>query len=164
MSQVADEYGYDTERMFLMGHSAGGHLCALLALDQKLQQRYGLEPRMIRGVIGLSGVYDVRPPHRLLDTVFGTDKTDREQASPIVHAGATAPPFFLRWGERDIDGLGQSARELGERLRELQIRVDARELPGEGHNGYFWRIGRSSDVVGDDLLGFVRRAPARTAR
>ncbi|MCR9245185.1 MAG: alpha/beta hydrolase [bacterium] len=160
----ADEYRFDQTRMSLMGHSAGGHLCALLALDRELQERFEIPPTAIHGVVGLSGVYDVRPPHRLLDGVFGKRPAGRSKASPIVHAHAAAPPFFLRWGSRDLNGLPESARRLAARLRTFQVAVDAAELAGEGHTGYAYRVARESCAIGDPLLDFLRRPrPPRAA-
>lgn len=160
----ADRHGFDRDAMFAMGHSAGGHLCALLALDRDLQKKFGLEPSMIRGVVGLSGVYDVRPAHRLLDGVFGKDPKVRAAASPIVHATGEAPPFFLRWGSADLDGLPQSARALADRLGALGVSVDAAEMPGVGHTGYVYRIGHASDPIGPALFEFLRQQPARASK
>ncbi len=153
----ADRFGYDPRRIVLMGHSAGGHLCALLALDRRAQERFGIAPATIHGVVGLSGVYDVRPEHRLLATVFGADADGRTAASPIVHAHEHAPPFFLRWGSRDIDGLPASAMALTNRLQALDVPVDALELRGEGHTGYAYRVARESCAIGEPLLEFLQR-------
>jgi acetyl esterase/lipase len=53
------EYGGCTEQIFLLGHSAGGHLAALLATDESYLKAEGLATRDIKGVITLSGVYHI---------------------------------------------------------------------------------------------------------
>ena len=44
------KYGGDTKRMFLAGHSAGGHLAALLATNQKYLKALGVSPNSSRGL------------------------------------------------------------------------------------------------------------------
>jgi acetyl esterase/lipase len=53
------EYGGARQRLFLCGHSAGGHLVSLLATDPSYLQAEGLSLALIKGVISVSGVYRV---------------------------------------------------------------------------------------------------------
>jgi acetyl esterase/lipase len=55
------EYGGNPAHLFLVGHSAGGHLVALLATDEKYLNAEGLAHKNIRGVVGVSGVYRITP-------------------------------------------------------------------------------------------------------
>ena len=57
----ANEYGGAQERLYLMGHSAGAHLAALVTLDQSYFAATGQAAPRIAGVIGLSGPYDFLP-------------------------------------------------------------------------------------------------------
>lgn len=152
----ADEFGYDAGNVFLMGHSAGGHLVSLLALDDDRLQANGIHRSRIKGVIALSGVYDVRAPHPLFEQVFGKQPRDRACASPTVKAHKQSPPFLVRWGEHDMPGLELSATLFAGRLKQLDVPVDAAELRGEDHVGYVYRFGGKRDVVGDAVLGFLR--------
>lgn len=152
-----DEFGYDAGSLFLMGHSAGGHLVSLLALDDDRLAANGIDRRRILGVVALSGVYDVRPPHALFEQVFGKQPRDRARASPTVKAHKQAPPFLVRWGEHDMPGLGLSAALFAGRLKQLDVPVDAAELPGEDHVGYVYRFGGKRDVIGEAVLGFLRQ-------
>ncbi len=63
------EHGGDPERLFLAGHSAGGHLVALLATDETYLKAEGLGTADIKGVIAVSGVY--RIPAGKFDTTLG---------------------------------------------------------------------------------------------
>src|SRR5688572_24770878 len=53
----AHEFGGDPNAIFLMGHSAGAHTAALLALDGRYLQKVGGDSSWLRGWIGLSGPY-----------------------------------------------------------------------------------------------------------
>jgi acetyl esterase/lipase len=55
------EYGGSPERLFLAGHSAGGHLVSLLASDETYLEAEGLRTNDVKGVIALSGVYRIPP-------------------------------------------------------------------------------------------------------
>jgi acetyl esterase/lipase len=52
-------YGGNPEQLFLMGHSAGGHLVALLATDEAYLKAEGLKTADIQGIISVGGVYKV---------------------------------------------------------------------------------------------------------
>jgi acetyl esterase/lipase len=64
-------YGGDPGRLFLGGHSAGGHLVALLATDDRYLKAEGLGTEDVRGVVAVSGVYRI-PPGTVDVTVGGT--------------------------------------------------------------------------------------------
>jgi acetyl esterase/lipase len=52
-------YGGRPDQIFLVGHSAGGHLVSLLATDEKYLAAEGLGTEDIKGVISVSGVYRI---------------------------------------------------------------------------------------------------------
>jgi acetyl esterase/lipase len=68
------EYGGDPGRIFLMGHSAGGHLVALLATDETYLRAEGLKTADVKGVIASSGVYDI-PAGAVAITLGGSGPT-----------------------------------------------------------------------------------------
>src|SRR5262249_36524284 len=55
------KYGGRADWVFLSGHSAGGHLAALLATDESYLRAEKLSLGSIRGVLALSGVYVIVP-------------------------------------------------------------------------------------------------------
>lgn len=63
------EYGGRADQLFLAGHSAGGHLVALLATDERYLKAVGLSAADIQGVIAVSGVYHI--PAGDVDVRFG---------------------------------------------------------------------------------------------
>jgi acetyl esterase/lipase len=65
------EYGGRPDQLFLVGHSAGGHLVSLLATDEKYLAAEGLRTEDIKGVISVCGVYRI-PPGDLHVTLGGT--------------------------------------------------------------------------------------------
>lgn len=74
--------GYDPKRIFVMGHSAGAHMCGLLAAKPGLLEKAGMTTdRLPKGFIGLEGIYDIPnlvkvwPTYRgwFIEKAFGPD-------------------------------------------------------------------------------------------
>lgn len=78
--------------LVIMGHSAGAHIAALLALDAEYLQAKDMDVRRIAGWAGLSGPYDFLPINSgyLLD-VF--PEFTRAESQPIRYASENAPPL-----------------------------------------------------------------------
>jgi arylformamidase len=123
LHRVADTYGFDSKRVFLMGHSAGAHLAGLVALDDRYLRDAGAPADAIAGVIAVSGIYDLqakgpiaRRAGELVVPVFGDDARTHRDASPTAHARG-GPPFLILSAERDFDGFQIDARRFAARLR-----------------------------------------------
>ncbi len=130
----AGEYGGDPGRLFLMGHSAGAHIAAMLTLDKSFLGRVGLDPdRAIAGMIGLSGPYDFLPLNdRALEPIFAP-AGDLALTQPITFARPGAPPMLLLTGESDTVVYPRNSLNLTARLKALGGRVEVRQYSGVGH-------------------------------
>lgn len=170
LDSKAAEHGCDAERMFLIGHSAGAHLISLLALDPTWLRAAGAADGAVKGCIPLSGPMDVREtgirdPYfggmPVYEGIFGRDAAVRAKASPIVlvrkEQAAKQPPLLLFWAEHDFAGIDISNRLMLARLREVDAPAEGKELLGENHVGYLFRIGRQRDVILPDVLAFMRK-------
>lgn len=87
--------------IFVMGHSAGAQIAALLAFDPKYLAREGLDKcRDVAGLIGLAGPYDFLPlPYPSLAPIFPEET--RQQSQPIAFADGRNPPSLLLHGSAD---------------------------------------------------------------
>ena len=93
--------GGDPQRLFVMGHSAGAHIAAMLALDPQWLDGVGLNAaRDIAGLIGISGPYDFLPLRdpTLVDIFGGANRADTQ---PISFAEGRKPPALLVTGDAD---------------------------------------------------------------
>ncbi len=110
-------YGGDPRRLFVMGHSAGAYIAAMLALDAQWLSRIGLDAdRDIAGLIGVSGPYDFLPLRgAALADIFGG--ANRPLTQPISFTEGRKPPALLLTGGADkIVHPGNSTR-LADKLR-----------------------------------------------
>jgi acetyl esterase/lipase len=119
----ANEYGGARERLYLMGHSAGAHLAALVTLDARYFAAAGQSAPHIAGVIGLSGAYDFLP---LLEPdvqdMFGPPRLYPE-SQPINFVRADAPPMLLVHGLNDETVRPKNSRNLAAALGALGVPV-----------------------------------------
>lgn len=161
----AAKYGFDRKRVFVSGHSAGGHLAALLALNTRFLAKHQLGRANIRGVIPISGVYDVRLGLRIFKSVFGDDKKNRSDGSPFVHIGGAMPPFLVLWAENEMNGLGLQANAFVRRLEKEKASVRKSKIADRSHNTIARRLGTKGDVTTRLLLDFIAQpTPAPTAK
>ncbi|HZK82401.1 MAG TPA: alpha/beta hydrolase, partial [Humisphaera sp.] len=102
----AKEFGGDPDTIFVMGHSAGAHLAALVCTDDSYLKAEGLSLSIIRGCVPVDvSVYDI--PKRLKDggsvspaaltAIFGETEELQRDLSPAAHVakGKHIPPFLI---------------------------------------------------------------------
>jgi acetyl esterase/lipase len=112
----AVRFGGDPDKLFLMGHSAGAYIAAMLALDPRWLDGVGLAPdREIAGLVGVSGPYDFLPLHDgTLKVIFGGNDPATQ---PISHVSPGAPPALLVTGVKDGIVNPDNTARLAARLR-----------------------------------------------
>lgn len=124
----------DPQRVYLMGHSAGAHIAALLALDGEYLAEVAMSSNELRGVIGLAGPYDFIPfSFGYMYDLFGPP--ERYPASqPINYVRADAPPMFLAHGTQDRTVVPANTAHLAAALRRVGVAVQTREYAGASHS------------------------------
>lgn len=157
-----DEYGFDGDRLFVMGHSSGAHLLSWLSLDDRQLQAAGVPKKALRGAVLLSGPYDVRARHFALDAVFGEDFALRDRATTLQYVDKTDVPMFLAWTQRDLPGLSLCARMLRDRLQSAGVPVRAHQYADGNHASYIFQLPHRGDPVMKDVVQFLR-APRKAA-
>lgn len=117
--QHISQYGGNPVRLFIMGHSAGAHLVALVATNPDYLNAHGLAPaRDLAGVFPIdTASYDLndnrnnnRMVRGMIEDSFGTDPTVLTLASPLqlVQRGQTYPPFIIAAVKQRADVVRQS--------------------------------------------------------
>lgn len=106
--------------IFLMGHSAGGHLVALLATDDKYLHAEGISRSEIRGVVSTSGVYRV-PDGKMAVTLGGrsSDSFRLNELAPLRRPSDTGRAPILAGIPLSIDVYGHAFGD------DPEVRADA---------------------------------------
>src|ERR1043166_171693 len=162
----AKRYGYDGSRIFLSGHSAGGHLAALVALDRTYLAKYQANPNSLAGVIPFSGLFDLAPRPGISDNqriavekTFGRDPAVLKKASPMTHVRGDAPPFLIFTSQRDFPGfLNDSKRFFDALTKTGSKRVEKWIVPDRDHFSLM-RLADKDNEARMLLLEFLRVSP-----
>jgi acetyl esterase/lipase len=155
----AAEYGGDPRRLFLIGHSAGAYIAAMLALDPDWLKAVGLDPaRDVAGSVGLAGPYDFLPLRdATLEAIFAPSG-DLPRSQPIHFVHAEAPPLLLLAGDRDDTVDPANATRLAAAQTAAGGRARAIIYRGVGHRpiiaAFAWSLRFLAPSFGD-TLGFV---------
>ncbi len=155
----AAEIGADRRRLFLMGHSAGGHTAAMLACDGEYLSALGMKRGDICGVAGLAGPYDFLP--RVEDLpVFGLAEQRKESRfEPIAFVDGDEPPMLLLQGTADDVVFPDNATNFAQRIRKCGGSARLIEYRGRGHVGILLALAwpfRWLDPVRRDVVAFFR--------
>jgi len=113
LAEHLGEYGADPNRLYVAGHSAGGHLTAMtMPLPE------------VRGGIAISGIFELEPIRlNYLNKKLGLDVAEAERNSPVRHLPPAAGELVVAYGSRELSELCRQSIEYARAWTE-------RGLPG----------------------------------
>lgn len=156
----AGDFGGDTTHLFVMGHSAGGHIAALLATDARWLGAVGMKPRDLSGFIGLAGPYDFLPLTNddFID-MFGQTAEQQARSQPVNFVEGDEPPALLLQGETDNTVKPSNALSLQRHYEARGEHVEVKLYPDTGHMGVLFGLGtgKHKAPVLRDVVTFVRK-------
>jgi acetyl esterase/lipase len=154
--------------IFLLGHSAGAHLAALVGVDPVYLGAHGLKPSDLAGVILLDGAgYDATGPRgrgivgraldQMYDNAFGPEGSPaRAELSPTlrVRSGQSYPPFLIFHVASRADSAAQS-QALAAALTRAGGQAEVISAPGETHMTINLNFGVEGDPEGERGARFI---------
>lgn len=162
----AKRFGYDADRIILIGHSAGAHLAALIASDPTYAgDAFGA----IRAVIPIDGAgYDVPAQiaaapfmaTRIYLPAFGTEPARQVALSPISHAGGRDVPRWLLIHVDSRDDARAQAIALADKLRRGGASASVKGIAGN-HMTANRDFGKSDYPAAAEVDAIVRAVVAR---
>lgn len=134
-------FGGDPARIFIGGHSAGGNLASIAALDRRWLARHDLPGDVIKGVIAVSAPldmdYDENDPTvssaLAMRRALAPSDSDAAYVSPLALATEGAPPFYVSAGDRDLWQLARDTEVFRARLERLAVPVFAELYVNHDH-------------------------------
>jgi len=113
LAEHLGDYGADPDRLYVAGHSAGGHLTAMT-----------MPLRAVRGGLAISGIYDLEPIRlNYLNENLGLDPQEAERNSPLLHLPPMAGELVVAYGTNELPELCRQSIEYAQAWSE-------RGLPG----------------------------------
>ncbi|MBL9174861.1 MAG: alpha/beta hydrolase fold domain-containing protein [Verrucomicrobiales bacterium] len=150
------DFGGDTNRIFVSGHSAGGYLASMVGLDKRWLAAQGMDANAIAGLAPYSGQaithFTIRAERGIPET-----RPVIDEYAPLYHARPDAPPLLILSGDRELELLGRyEENAYFARMMRLVGHTNTvlHEFGGYGH-------GAMAEPGHPLLLQFVRRVSAQ---
>lgn len=132
LARQAEALGFDAGRIHVAGHSAGGHLAAMMMATD--WQALGLPADLLKSGTAISGLYDLEP---LALTKINADvRLDRDEIallSPIRLAPRHSGPLIVTYGGKETEEFGRQARDFAAAWRDKGREVAEIASPGFYH-------------------------------
>jgi acetyl esterase/lipase len=143
----AKEIGGDPARVFVSGHSAGGHLTAMAMTDAR-----------VAGGVAISGLYDLEPIRLCyLNEKLGLDVAEAERNSPMLHFPATAGPLVVTVGLGELPELVRQSEEYAATWTSHGLRGRYLPVPEHDHFSILEELARPEGVILGALRELARR-------
>src|SRR5262249_21139372 len=124
LAEHLGRYGADPGRLYVSGHSAGGHLTATTV---------GLGA--VKGGLAISGLYDLEPIRlSYLNDKLRLDVDESRRNSPVLHLPSQAPPLIIAYGTAELPELCRQSTDYARALAERSL--PGRLLPVDGTNHF----------------------------
>jgi acetyl esterase/lipase len=155
----AGDYGGDNKNLFVMGHSAGAHIAALLATDDEWLAADGLHAKQLAGFIGLAGPYDFLPlkDPDFID-MFGSTHEAQLRSQPVHFVDGDEPPMLLMQGTTDKIVWPRNTLSLAAAMHREHESAEVKLYPGIGHFALMFSLSqpfRSKAPALDDSMTFI---------
>ena len=166
-------YGGDPERIFVMGHSAGAQLAALICIDERYLKAEGVPFEVLKGCVPVDGdtydlpamivtaeirqtVHGLPLPTRGHRVKFGNDPQKHIDLSAVTHVakGKGIPPFLILHVAGHPDTTAQ-ARRLGAVLKEAEVPVRVFGARETTHRKLNADLGLPDDPATKELFEFL---------
>ena len=160
----AKDYGGDPNTIFVMGHSAGAQLAALVCTDDRYLKAEKLSLSIIKGCVPVDGdTYDVPMQIQTVEQKradgyrrkFG-DADSQKDLSPVTHVakGKNIPPFLILHVADHPETKAQSQR-LAKALQEAGVSAKAYPAEGKTHDTINADLGLPDDKPTQEMFEFL---------
>jgi arylformamidase len=124
----------DPDQMYVAGHSAGGHLAAMLMVTDWELFDPGLSANVLKGICAVSGLFDLVPIHHsYINKVLKMDIETAKWNSPVRLEPSSSCPLIVAVGEAESAEFNDQSKELYTCWKNKGIDNQLLQLPGQNH-------------------------------
>jgi arylformamidase len=155
----AESFGGDPERLYVCGHSSGGHLAGVL-LTTDWAKDFGLPPTVIKGGVCGSGMYDLKPARlsKRSSYVKFTDAIE-DKLSPQRHLELLAAPVALVYGTLETPEFQRQSRDFAAAVKATGKPVTLAVMESYNHFEVMEQLGNPYSLFGRAVLEQMQLAP-----
>jgi arylformamidase len=158
LHRQAAALGFDAQRIYVSGNSAGAHLAAML-LVAGWQAAYGLADDVVAGAVLLSGIYDLEPlMGTYIDAPLHLTDADVAILSPLRLKTGRPVRTIVAWGDNETAEFKRQSRAFAAALVRSGFPVSAFELAGTNHFDIVFGLAHRGSVLGEATLELIHRA------
>jgi len=128
----ADDLGVDVDRLYVAGHSSGGHIAGLMAVTEWTE--WGLPVDAVKGVVAASGMYELEPVRLSARNAYlKLDATAVDRLSAQRHIPETLPPMVIAYGGGEQIEFRRQSRDFAAEVRRRGLACTELDLPELNH-------------------------------
>jgi arylformamidase len=146
--QNADDLGFDKNRIFVSGSSAGGHLAAMVTATN-WQRDFGLPENLIKGCAAVSGIFDLEPIRlTYVNDPLQLDAETARRNSPLFLRPHIPTPMIVCWGDNETSEFKRQSQEFAAAWKAHE----AFEMSGYNHFDVIWQLGNTATRLGQAVM------------
>jgi arylformamidase len=139
------DYGADPARLYVSGHSAGGHLTASTMTQP-----------VVRGGLAISGIYDLEPIRlNYLNEKLGLDRAEAERNSPLLHLPPMAGELVVAYGTNELPELSRQSIEYAQAWVERGLPGHLLPIDGANHFTILEALAHPQGMLTQALINMI---------
>ena len=155
IARHAASFGGDAGRITVSGHSAGGHLVAML-MATDWEAFAGLPADVVKAGIGISGLYDLEPIRLCyLNDVLALTPSDAHAHSPIHLTPKHVAPLLLPLGALEGPEYDRQSQTMAAAWRRHGGRAEVLDMPRHDHFSIVWELAERDSVLSRAIRALV---------
>jgi arylformamidase len=156
----AASFDGDPERLYIGGHSSGGHLCGV-ALVTDWEKEFGLPPTIVKGGACMSGMYDMKPVRlsKRGDYVHFNDEMEQAMSSQR-HLDLVRAPVVVTYGTNETPEFQRQNRDFAAALKKAGKPVELIEAKNYNHFEMMESVGNPYGPNGRAILAMMKLSAA----